>query len=81
MLDPALDTLETQRLGPLAEEQAPVRVVPAGAWQAARSTGDYTLVGCSVGPGFDFADPALLADERALADALRRAHPEAARLL
>jgi predicted cupin superfamily sugar epimerase len=25
------------------------------AWQAAESTGDWTLVGCTVAPGFDFA--------------------------
>ena len=31
----------------------PQIVVPAGAWQAARSLGDYTLVGCTVAPGFD----------------------------
>lgn len=29
-------------------------VVPAGAWQAARSLGAWTLVGCTVAPGFDF---------------------------
>jgi uncharacterized protein len=29
--------------------------VPAGAWQAARSLGAFTLVGCTVAPGFDFA--------------------------
>jgi predicted cupin superfamily sugar epimerase len=34
----------------------PVRTVPADAWQAARCLGDYVLVGCTVGPGFDFAD-------------------------
>ena len=34
--------------------QAPQIVVPAGAWQAARSLGDYTLVGCTVAPGFEF---------------------------
>ena len=28
----------------------------AGTWQAARTLGDYSLVGCSVGPGFEFAD-------------------------
>ena len=43
-------------LGPAEGEARPVAVVPAGAWQAARTTGAYTLVGCSVGPGFDFAD-------------------------
>jgi uncharacterized protein len=34
----------------------PVAVVAAGMWQAARSLGEYSLVGCSVGPGFEFAD-------------------------
>ena len=34
----------------------PVCVVPAGRWQAARPRGDYSLVGCTVGPGFDFQD-------------------------
>ncbi len=30
-------------------------VVPAGHWQAARTTGDWTLVSCTVSPGFRFA--------------------------
>jgi predicted cupin superfamily sugar epimerase len=34
---------------------APQLVVPPGAWQAARSLGDYTLVGCTVAPGFEFS--------------------------
>jgi len=34
----------------------PLGVIPAGRWQAARTLGPYTLVGCNVGPGFDFAD-------------------------
>jgi predicted cupin superfamily sugar epimerase len=43
-------------LGPdIDEAQAPQIVVPPGAWQAARSLGDYTLVGCMVAPGFEFA--------------------------
>jgi len=33
-----------------------VAVIPAGVWQAARSVGEYSLVGCTVGPGFEFAD-------------------------
>jgi len=28
----------------------------AGEWQAARSSGEWSLVGCDVGPGFDFED-------------------------
>lgn len=33
-----------------------VHVVRAGAWQAARPLGDYALLGCTVGPGFEFED-------------------------
>lgn len=33
---------------------APQLIVPEGHWQAARSTGDYTLVSCTVSPGFQF---------------------------
>lgn len=51
-----------QRLGPLHESTAPVWVVPATWWQAAHTLGDYSLVGCSVGPGFEFEDFTLLAD-------------------
>jgi uncharacterized protein len=40
----------------------PVHVVPAGYWQAARSRGPYALTGCTVGPGFDFADFSFLRD-------------------
>jgi uncharacterized protein len=44
------------RLGPdLAAGDVPQAVVPAHAWQAAESTGDWTLMGCTVAPGFDFA--------------------------
>lgn len=43
-------------LGPAIENgEVPQAVVPPGAWQAARSLGDYSLVGCTVAPGFDFA--------------------------
>jgi predicted cupin superfamily sugar epimerase len=47
--------IETMRLGPdiLAGER-PQGVVPANWWQTARSLGDWTLVGCTVAPGFVF---------------------------
>jgi predicted cupin superfamily sugar epimerase len=46
----------TVRLGPdLAAGDAPQVIVPARAWQAAETSGDWTLVGCTVAPGFDFA--------------------------
>ncbi len=68
-------------LGPVGDGVAPVRCVPAGRWQAARSTGSYTLVGCSVGPGFDFADFELLADAPRDADYVTRQFPHARELL
>ena len=44
------------RLGPnLAAGEQPQAIVPPDTWQAAESTGDWTLVGCTVAPGFDFA--------------------------
>jgi len=43
-------------LGPADAGQSPTGIVPAGEWQAARSLGEYTLVGCDVAPGFDFED-------------------------
>ncbi|MGJ5175379.1 cupin domain-containing protein [Bradyrhizobium oligotrophicum] len=48
-------TPQTTTLGiDLAAGQQPQAVVPAHAWQAAESTGDWTLVGCTVAPGFRF---------------------------
>jgi predicted cupin superfamily sugar epimerase len=38
----------------LASGQRPQAVVPAHAWQAAESLGDWTLCGCTVAPGFEF---------------------------
>ena len=38
----------------LREDEVPQLVVPAGAWQTAKSLGDWTLVGCTVAPGFTF---------------------------
>ncbi|WP_457939127.1 cupin domain-containing protein [Mesorhizobium sp. 10J20-29] len=39
----------------LAAGERPQAVVPAGWWQTARSLGAWTLCGCTVAPGFDFA--------------------------
>ncbi len=43
-------------LGPdLSAGQAPQVIVPEHHWQSAKTTGDYTLVGCTVSPGFQFS--------------------------
>lgn len=45
------------RMGPnVMQGEEPQAVVPAGVWQAARPLGAYALVGCTVAPGFAFAD-------------------------
>jgi uncharacterized protein len=46
----------TITLGPdVAAGERPQAIVPEGAWQSAESTGDWTLVGCTVSPAFEFA--------------------------
>ena len=43
-------------LGPdLAGGERPQGVVPRHAWQSAKSLGPWTLVGCTVAPGFEFS--------------------------
>ena len=43
------------RLGPdLAAGERPQILVPPHHWQMAETTGDWTLVGCTVSPGFRF---------------------------
>lgn len=54
--DPSSRELVRHVLNTPAETAHPVAVVGSGIWQAARTLGDYSLVGCSVGPGFEFAD-------------------------
>ncbi len=48
-------TARMTTLGPdIVAGQEPQAIVPAGAWQAAETLGDWTLCGCTVAPGFDF---------------------------
>jgi predicted cupin superfamily sugar epimerase len=47
---------EIVRLGAdIHADEVPQVTVPARAWQAAESTGEWTLVGCTVAPGFEFS--------------------------
>lgn len=73
--------LERIVLGPFEDRQRPVHCVPAHYWQAARSRGHYTLVGCTVAPAFRFEDFALLKDSPALAAAISRQHPAVAQFV
>lgn len=82
-VDASLERLERTVLGPYSADPThldpttrPAHVVPAGCWQAARPTGAYSLVGCSVGPGFDFADFSMLADDPTAAERLTARFPD-----
>ncbi|MFL6589611.1 MAG: cupin domain-containing protein [Chthoniobacterales bacterium] len=50
------DEIHEELLTGVSSEGRPVCVVPAGCWQAAKPRGEYSLVGCTVGPGFEFED-------------------------
>ena len=84
-LSPSGHGLARRRLAPVSGgAEAPVHTVPAGTWQAARplaGSAGYALVGCTVGPGFDFADFRLLADDPERAAAVRREWPDVATLI
>ena len=73
--------LQRKRLGPVARETRPTIVVPAGTWQAARSTGAYTLGACAVAPGFDFADFSLAVDRPQIAAKIASAGPDLMRFI
>ena len=48
--------VETVLLGNnLPKDERPQAIVPALAWQTAETLGEWTLVGCTVAPGFEFA--------------------------
>jgi predicted cupin superfamily sugar epimerase len=73
-IDQTIEIYDTFRLGSIPEsppqlrpqkkttsnQTGPVVIIPASCWQAAESTGAYTLVSCIVAPGFDFHDFTML---------------------
>lgn len=54
--EPEARTLVRKVLGNTAHDHARVAGIRKGVWQAARCLGEFSLVGCSVGPGFEFED-------------------------
>jgi uncharacterized protein len=51
----AASAIECLTLGPdLRAGARPQAIVPVRAWQSAQSLGDWTLVSCTVAPGFEF---------------------------
>lgn len=54
MAETAAGPAQDHVLGPDLDAGRPQIIVPKDHWQAARSTGDFTLVSCTVSPGFQF---------------------------
>ncbi|MBL8993313.1 MAG: cupin domain-containing protein [Spirochaetia bacterium] len=79
--DPGFERIEKRLLGPLNATHSPVSTVSAEYWQAAKARGAYALVGCSVGPGFDFSDFSFLRDKPELAEKVRALGGESEALL
>lgn len=61
-IDPDMQNLYCGRLQPIEGGNGPISIVSAGWWQAAKTTGDYSLASCTVGPAFDFANFDLMRD-------------------
>ena len=73
MYDAQLRSLSRAQLDTSARGGQLIQVVPAGIWQSARTHGDYSLVNCSVSPGFVWSGLEMLDEQSALANELRGA--------
>lgn len=73
MFDPEARTLSRAQLDTSARGGQQAQVVPAGVWQSARSLGDYSLMDCSVSPGFVWKGFQLLEENSEVARQLREA--------
>jgi predicted cupin superfamily sugar epimerase len=81
-MDPDSFEVTPRILGPLGEaDSEPARVVPARYWQAARTTGSYSLVGCTIGPGFEYEDFELLRDNPEAVERFNETLPKAEELI
>ena len=77
------DTLEISKITLGGEKRAPKykHHIKGENWQAAYSTGEYSLVGCTVAPGFDFSDFEFLKDDKNLCAMITGKNPELAQFI
>jgi predicted cupin superfamily sugar epimerase len=73
MYDATARALSRVQLDTSARGGQLLQVVPAGIWQSARTHGDYSLVNCSVTPGFVWSGLEMLDEQSPLANELRAA--------
>lgn len=75
------EDLQTLAIVELGKDLNFKHTVKANHFQAALSTGDYSLVGCSVAPGFEFDDFSFLKDDSDLAELAGKRYPDLKYLL
>ena len=73
LFDPEQRTLTRVQLDTSARGGQANQVVQAGIWQSARSLGEYSLMDCSVSPGFVWMGFQLLEESSEVADQIRAA--------
>jgi predicted cupin superfamily sugar epimerase len=73
---PSLDRIERVTLSGFDGPGRLMHTVPAGCWQAAQPLGAYSLVGCTVAPGFEYEDFAFLRDDSRAVEALQNIKPD-----
>lgn len=79
--DPAVDKLRIVTLGAMPQCDGYKYVISADHWQAAQSIGEFSLVGCTVAPGFDFRDFSFFSSNSAVKDNVLRQYPELERFI
>lgn len=70
VFDPDTSRLSTIRLDRASADGAAMHIVPAGHWQAARPLGAFTLVACTVSPGFVWEGFEMLGEDDKVAGVL-----------
>jgi predicted cupin superfamily sugar epimerase len=81
LMPPSLDRIDSITLAPVSATTQPRFTVPAQWWQAAEPLGDFSYVGATVAPGFDFADFAFLREHAEAVSAVHALQPDLARLI
>ncbi len=79
-MPPSLDRIDTFTLASARHDAAPRHIVPAAWWQAAEPLGEFSYIGATVGPGFEFTDFSFGRDDAGLMSALGRLEPSLLRL-
>lgn len=72
LTDPNVERAQSVILQAAGRETGPVHAIAANHWQAAVPIGEFALAGCTVAPGFEFADFEFLRDQPSAIEKLSR---------